>query len=525
MRSLFVPAALVVALPLSFLGLGACSSGGVDLVLDVPDDPTLAPASAATITLLARKSDQPTRATSSALAEDGTFELGRIAVGDGFDLAVEMRSATQRVVGYGRAGAPVEVTANDVIEVVIPVRRPFVYMTGGGDRLIAFDSTRDAADPGYQSEIALPEAASLAIPAGGQEVAIIADQQDHAVVRRLITATHEIADAPPLEIGGGVRDAAASPDGHWLVIGHTSGMTVVDLTSGEATPIAGTGDVERVAIGSDPSGKPWAIGLVGRAEPPACEPSRLAVVALGGAASADMIDVGRPLIDIGADDVQPVVVGVDACGGALVKIPLDEPGFPDVAPMVEMLAEVPAPTAVAALGGRAWAIGSVAGVIDNEITTEAAHLVLVSAGLAGGGSARKDLPPVVESMVAIDAEGQDVARNLKAGTAVAYDLAVVPPGNQVALAYHATFHAPTLVATTPFGQVPIIPRMDATSDEYLLLDADGAAPVHRVRTSCELEHESGAFISTWECRRSPGQDAAVGAGFHPAMLSVLYGGR
>src|SRR5438270_8277119 len=98
----------------------ACGTGSVDLVLDVSQKAELAPAGAATVTLVTQQPGQTPIATTSQIADDGSFDLGKLPVVDGLALSVVLRSSTQRVVGYGRATAPVDVQARDLVEVDVP---------------------------------------------------------------------------------------------------------------------------------------------------------------------------------------------------------------------------------------------------------------------------------------------------------------------------------------------------------------------------------------------------------------------
>jgi hypothetical protein len=517
-----VPA--VVRLPLGHLGargylagclagcltFAGCSSGSVELVLDPPEAESLAPLDPASVTLVASTPGGTPRATTSLIAADGSFDLGELPVGGGLDLAVELRDASQRLVGYGRAVGAVTVSPDDAVEVRVPVRRPFLYVTaeGAGTRLATFDPTRDPLDGSYKGSITTPASTTIAVPAGGSDVALVGSDG----LRRLSTSNHEVESGAPTDLPGGIRDAVTSPDGAWLVIGHDEGIALVDVTTGAVTDQGVDGAVDRVALAARPDGGLAAIGLIGRATE--CgETSSIVTVPLDGSSGPIVVELDRPLADIGASPQQARVVGADACKGELAVVSGGE----------GTLTTVRGPTAVAVLGSRAFVVGVVPGVRDDEmITMQAAYLEVVAVDVVGGAEVRVQLPPVIQNVVATQVPSRDITRGLKAHTATPIDLSVVPPGDLVALVYSAEFDAPVVFDA---GFTPIFPLMNASSAEYQLVDLTSGTFVQRVRTTCQLETLTpGAFFRTWECDPSAGQDVAD-SDFVPASVAALYGAR
>jgi len=66
--------------------------------------------------------------------------------------------------------------------------------------------------------------------------------------------------------------------------------------------------------------------------------------------------------------------------------------------------------------------------------------------------------------------------------------------------------------------------MDATSNEYVLVDIATGGYVQRVRSRCDLT-TGIAQLGNWECRPSTGQDVSQVGDFTPSTVAVLYGAR
>lgn len=492
--------------------LVGCTSGSVELVLDPPETDALAPLDPASVTLVASAPGGAPRATTSLIAADGSFDLGELPVAADLDLAVELRDASQRLVGYGRAVGPVTVSPDDTVEVRVPIRRPFAYVTaaGGATRLATFDPTRDPLDGSYKGSITTPVPTALAVPAGGTDVVLVGDDG----LRRLSTSDHEVVAGAATALPAGIRDAVTSPDGAWLVIGHDAGMALIDVATGAITDQGVTEPVDRVALAARPGGGLVAVGLIGRTTTDCGEPSTFVTVTLDGSAAPVVASALRPLADIGASPQQERVVGADACEGELVVLGGGS---------VETIATIRGATAVAVLGSRAIAVGVVPGVRDSDgITADAAYLEIVAVDVGGGAEVRVQLPPVIQNVVATQVPSRDITRGLKAHTVTPIDLSVVPPGDLVAVVYSAEFDAP---AVFDAGFTPIFPEMDASSAEYQLVDLTSGTFVQRVRTTCELQTLTpGAFFRLWECSASAGQDVAD-SNFVPASVAALYGAR
>jgi len=497
-----------------------CGVGSVDIVLDMPTEADLAPTGARTVTLVTVAPGEPARATTSAIAADGSFDLGKLPVEDGVSVSIVLRSPTQRVVGYGEATGLVDVTPRDAVQVDVPMRRPFAYVTGAGTNLQAFDTTADSAAM-YQREVAAPAAASLAAAAGGDLFVI--DDGGHA---RLIWGATHTADSAVISLPAGPRDAAASTDHRFLVVGDGGGLTAVDTVIGTVAMFPVAGGVDRVTITAAPGGGLRAVGLAGRALPGACGgSSTLISVSLDDlSAAATMTNAGVPLADVAGSETGIDVVAVDPCANALIRLG-------DTEAQNVKLADVPAPTDVAEMAGQAWALGSVPGVVDtagtsdtsDDTTTMAGHLVLVQAAVDGSASGRADLHAVTQVVAGYDDFGTPLAlnRDINADAVRSRALVVVPPGDQVAVLYDADYHAPALYQ----GLGEVIPEMVAHTSEYELFNATGGAVVQRVLTHCDLTDDGMGAVASWKCLPAPGAGWPQVGTFTPKGLAVLYGSR
>jgi hypothetical protein len=513
-------------------GSVGCGTGAVDIVLDVPGDTSLAPAGAATVTLVTQRPGEAARAATSVMADDGTFDLGKLPVGNDLSVSVILRSSAQRVVGYGRAAELINVDPRNPIEVQVPMRRPFAYATGAPNQLAAFDTTVDSSRADFQRKINLPETNELVAASGG-DIFVIDDNGGSTKARRIDGATHQ-PDSATIALPAGVRDAAATSNGRWLVVGFAGGMAIVDLPRGTLTTAPMGGGVDRVTISVTATGELRAVGLAGRATAAACgRASQFVIVTLPVAADAapsdaTVTDAGAPLADIGGDETDTDLVAIDPCADALLRYAGGEVG-------AVKLADVPDPTAVAMMGGQAWALGSVPGVVDtggtadptDDTTTKAAFLVLIAAAVDGSGAARAELPPVTQVIAGYNGVTPlALSRDINATVAMPRDLVAVPPGDQVAILFDADYHAPALYQSDVFGTpTEVIPEMTAHTSEYELLNASGGAPSQRVLARCDLTEDGKGAVDSWRCQPAAGAVAPAVGTFTPGNLAVLYGAR
>ncbi len=515
---------------LAGLAGGCAADGGVELDLRLPERPELSPTQAeiGSVGLVTYVPDQPPRSETRQISGGATqLSLGRLEIGDGISLAVEMRAPNQRLVGYGRSPGPIDVAADQMVQVPINMRRPFVYVTGGS-QLATFDSTRDAAGAtDYRGSIPLARAPSVAAAtADGLDVVVVSDTGNGAELSLVSTSTHEPSTAAPVPLNAAPSDIAISPDSHWAVVGHSGaqgGLSIVDLGAARAGQAAvqfvPIGSVGAVIIGAHTS-KPRAVALLDRAPGPGCQTGDIAssvvTVSLADASMGPSFDLGTPVRDIAVSDDGGFVFSADVCSDKIDKLSLDD----DVQPAPLLM--VPQPTAVAVFDDRVWAVGT-----EPPAGNLPWRLMLVSARDDGTGETRVELPQIQESARSDDftGNGQAAEQRMDADSLEAYDLAVTPGADHLAILVWEWFQASEMGSF--LGQ-PIIPAMTLESREYLLVNALTTAIVQRVRTSCDLQWESDPFnppvLDSWSCTQDSGQDVSSEA-YNPKHVSILYGSR
>ena len=518
-------AALVAALLLA-----GCSSGGsmaIDLVM--PEDPALAPAGdrVAQLSLVTWEPGEAPRSETRAVDDPAAgLDMGVLAAGREVGLAVELRSATQRLLGYGASPLPVAPAGGDDTVVRLEVRRPFVYAAGSASRLDTFDSTLDPGDDGTFGGIAVASPVASTATRDGAELVVIAARGDTTAELRLVsTATHQPVDGAVVAIPGAVSDLAVTADGTRAVVAHdgaAGGVSVVDLAAarlGEAVvATVEIGPVGAVALIEQPEAAARAAVLVGRSRAFGCDAelaaSSLAVVELsdGGPVVASSIELGSPIADIAAQD--GVVYLADPCGDAIDRVAVDEGGEPSV------LFSLDEACAVAVQGGRVWGAGwlPLAGA-------QGARVLLTSSDAEGADMTRVELPPAQERARSTDFEGEDqrVEIVIEADRVRPFELVALPGGDLVALLIEGYFHSEEW--TDIFGD-PVVSEIELTTFEYLLVQASSRAVVHRLRTFCDGTATAGATLANFECGAGSDQVAVPDEEmYRPVQLSAIYGGR
>jgi hypothetical protein len=276
----------------------------------------------------------------------------------------------------------------------------------------------------------------------------------------------------------------------------------------DGTPAApvfvATGTAGQIAVGADTA---WLIE-----DPLAslfCSPASsvrgisLADPDAGGA----VVPLGGPAGDIAVDPQGRPVIAMP-CANRIVRVD---------GTTVEPVLEVQGASAVTIADDKLWAMGH----LDGEM----AHLILASVPLDGDGEPELlDLPTLEERADApeFDETGQGASLQITADLASAYDLAILPDGEHVAILVAAVYISMP-VGDAGFG-VPILPEVTMITYEYQLVQLATGLGAQRLRTSCTIEWEHDAVIDDFRCGRAPGQDESA-VTFVPAGLTALYGSR
>jgi hypothetical protein len=77
-----------------------------------------------------------------------------------------------------------------------------------------------------------------------------------------------------------------------------------------------------------------------------------------------------------------------------------------------------------------------------------------------------------------------------------------------------------------FGRVVLLPCIDASTSDWLLLDMASTSIVQRVRTSCvAVDGPSDTIFNDWDCDEAPlGERPAFGP-YTPLSVGAMFGAR
>lgn len=497
-------------------------------MFDVPADTTLSPAGSqlSEITLVSwLPGETPQAETRQVGDRTESLDMGRVEISDQVRLAVEMRSATQRLVGYGRSAGPITVEPDQIVDVPINVRRPFVYTTGATS-IATFDSTLDLRYEAYGGSIATPAPPKVVVPTpDGAHLVVGIASGNAGQIFRIQSATHTAVDGPAIDLTLPPNDIAVASDNRVAVVAHSGaggGVSIVDLETGDSQFIA-IGNVDRISIGRgrEAGDAERALALVDRTVVDGCGGNASTII---GIPLDDPNNLGptiayeAPLRDLAASRDTTEIVVADGCNHRLFKMDPD-----DDAQRVELTRVLNA-SAVAILDGRVWGVGTLASTADIG-----ARLLIVSINLDGEDEVRVELDETKDQAVALDftTSGQQALNRMGADTLTAIDMAIVPGGDHIALLTRAHYEGEEFVDFI-FGV--LLPEMTMDTYEYMLIDTANTQAVQRLRTSCALWWDSASdpYLDRWECAAAVDQDAIdpqSPQAYIPEQISVLYGSR
>ena len=540
------------------LGLAACGQGSVEVVLRLPSEPSATPSDAATIVLRADRVDGDPVVLTAAV-RDGAFDLGTLPIDDYGGMTVELHGANGGTVGYGRASAPLEVSADGDLVYEIPVRRPRTYLAGPTP-----EETIDAPD-------ILSRPRVLRIDRGGSVIAttmvpLAADQAGAVVasagpdlylaagsnVFRLDTATDTFAPTPVMTAPAPITDLTGAPGGDYLVAGAGATLQILELATGAVRSVPAPGPVGAVTLGREPDGTWAAIGLVDAARTAGQCPrqSSLVVTPLVAAeAGTRTIALGGGVADIAGTTARPFVVAAELCGNRATVVEL---GPDSVAPISVAPAGtctvtkdvLCAPTAVAASEDRAWIGGTVPSVQGTQMdpngtfpyTQIGAHHQLATVDLRGAPTLSRvaDLPEILQTIEPVSDQGFVINRNMRAHVATVSSLSVSADGSVVTLSSNSMAKAVGL----EFGFTPFIPAIALHMSYQHAISTQTGAIESSLRTRCtacenESDREAGFelgkrcvltenyFYPVWQCAPNAGGEPAQD--FEGSSSSALFG--
>jgi hypothetical protein len=506
--------------------LGACGeTGSVSIRFDLPDtaslDPFAQPIAELTLTAWSTNGSNTSElvyaSTRPLVSRSEPPVFDELPLGNQLRLELTASSATGRTLAFGRSDELIDVTAEDDIEIRIPVRRPFGFVAGGSE-LLALDAAREPGQ-GYTSTLDLPEPSSAAAMLRSGTELLVATQSEVLLVS---SSTFDVAAAPRADIVAPAEDLAVSPDGRWAVASHfggtnpetqepwPTGVTVIDLDAlraGSASPtFIASNPARGVAMTNDTA---WVVidplqDLFCRGE------SSILPVDLASAEAGPAIALGVPAGDIAADPRVGALL-VLPCANKLVSI---APGATATVDRHELTGI----SAVTVDRDRIWMTGHV----DGE---GSAYLSIASAPIEGAtGLDILELPVLEERAIAtqLGDDGQGGLLKMTADLASAGDITVFPDREHVAVLVGAAYNT-TALGDAGGGQ-PIIPNLTMVTYEYQLVQLSTGLAAQRLRIYCDITWDPGALLDDYVCGQAPGQDISS-VQLVPTDLSALYGSR
>jgi hypothetical protein len=477
-------------------------------VLDIPNGP-LDPKGFTTVEIVLHQPSGDVTRTAN-VGADNTFDLGTIDPTNSVSIEATLRNDSGAAVGYGRTAMAAAFAGG--AKIVVPVRRPIVYISGPVSRDIGNQTPvlRWTEAPGTFSDLSIGATLDGTTQVGSQAVLMVAAGPSLYMITQAIgnttgiltgpagvvpisTADHQAGTPLTGQLSGAVNEAAGADDGSVLAVGTATQLFAVTTASGTVTPLT-DGNFARVAILTSDTGELDAVAIKNRGSTIAtCSTAAelwwvpLSGGAASGAAAAPHMVATGGFSDVATDRGHAYYV--DACNKQLGEL---------TATATRMLRTIAGkPTALAVSNGQAYV-----GVEAQPATTS-----LLVASLATADAPRTLWNETAQQVVnAIGFDG--VQRQLDASSVVFGHLEVGAGGDYVALTTRASFHG----APVPEANFPDI-TMD--TEELRVFDAATGGVVQRYRSWCQGSVLSlSTDIGPWACASTAGQTA-------PARMSNL----
>ena len=519
---------------------GCLNSGGLDLDLSLPSNPDLRPTGMTSISVVASSPTIGTLTNTSLLGTGDSFSAGDLPVGDDVQIDVLFRDDSSRLVGVGEASNLVDIVGDKTTSLSMPVRRPFVYASSG-TTLYSYDPTLDARDSKFQGTLAGVTAPQLAVSIGGDRL-VVASTNSLQVVE---TDTNAVTGSP-ISIPGTIHDAAPVPGTHLLAVAHSTGISIVDIDSGNVQTATGA-SVDRVTVGPTTDGSMVATGLVGRVAPssstePCTGTSSLVTTSVTSPQTLVPMAQSMAIADVAASpDTNALYVALP-CMGEVASV------SGTTFTMVSMLSRA---AVVTVSDQRVWAAGTqqsmaqCAGSGDTtvpcatgetadctkpganiEYVSDGAHLIVQSIPIGSGTAVEVDVPEPRETIISTDDPGGQHAQVLKSLAMTPVDLVALPGGQYVGLVTQTRYFIQSLVDLGD-DQV-ILPCLDLATGDWQLLDMANTSVAERVRTQCALTigpTTSETMFTGWACDDAPVGQQPMQGQYMPISVGALFGSR
>lgn len=504
----------------------------------------LRPTGMTTVTVTATVPGESPIATTSVLAGNA-FTAGDLPIGDDVHIGVVLRDVSNRIVGVGEAAEPITIARDETTQLTIPVRRPFVFAASGSE-LYSFDPTLDPRDAKFQGQLGV-SSAEFTVSVGGDRLAVIAGAQ----VQVVVTATNTVSGT--IAIPDGVTDASSIPGTHKLAIAHGGGIAIVDLDTSTMTN-AEVGPVDRVTVGPAADGTMFAFGLVDRAavpqDPPALTTctggsSLVAVNVATGAASAPRA-FGQAVSDLAAAPASPKLFATLPCTDQIGEV-IGDPSADTGTVGVSAVAVLNRAAVATVTGDRLFAIGvtpseptcavSCAPTTSivcpaNQFQTVTNRLAWVEAGarlkllsipIAGGMPITIEIPGRTETIINTGDPAMGHAQVLKALGTTVHDLVALAGGQYIALVTESRYYIEQYESNTTV----VLPCLDVTTSDWLLIDMANSSIAQRVRTACKptVGNTDVMEFRNWACDTPPEGEVSTFPSYQPRSVGALFGAR
>jgi hypothetical protein len=514
-------------------------SGALDLSLTLPTVDDLRPVGMTSISVVASSPEIGTLSSTSILDKDQSFSSSPLPVANGVQIDVLFHDDSNRLVGVGEAPSLVDIIGDKQTELTIPVRRPFIYASSGS-KVFSYDPTLDARQPKFQGTLAGVTSPQIMVSVGSDRLVVAGTNQ----LQVIDTATNMVMGSP-IAIPGTIHDAAPIPKQHRVAVATSNGIAIVDLDSG-AVMMGGSGSVDKVTVGPTLDGHQVATGLVGRVAPPlgpldpcSGNSSLLAVDVDSPDPSATPQATGQAVADLAAAPDVATLFAALPCSNKVAKV--EGITFTD-------FTALPRASAIAVANQRLWAAGAKPAVPDCQnasgvdvpcaanamsgcsatgtapivFVTTGSSLVVESIPVAGGTPQEVDVPDVRETIISLQDSAHQHAQVLRTFGLQPLDLVVLPGGQYVSLITKNTYY----IAALGTQSAIILPCIEATTGNWVLMDMASASVAQRVRTRCDkVVGPSDSIFTDWDCDDPPEGQAPTQGAYMPTSVGALFGAR
>jgi hypothetical protein len=135
------------------------------------------------------------------------------------------------------------------------------------------------------------------------------------------------------------------------------------------------------------------------------------------------------------------------------------------------------------------------------------------------------LPRRRETMLDSDDPAREHAQVMKPLSALPLDVVVLAGGEYIAIATRYKYHSNALVESGPFGDITVLPTMDATTSDLILIDGATSTPAQRVRSQCVLVTGGADIFPNWLCGATEEAETPRFGQFEATALGALFGAR